>query len=154
MKWSRDQYTVTDDPAAMDIPMIHGFLTQSYWAKGIDRATVERSVANSLSMGVFSKGAQIGFGRAVTDRATFAYLADVFILPEYRGRGLGQWLIDCFLHHPELQGLRRWLLGTVDAHGLYARKGFVPLQEPARFMEITRKRPYEITLPTGPEDER
>jgi GNAT superfamily N-acetyltransferase len=106
MKWIKGQYTVTDDLAAMDISMIHDFLTRSYWAKGIDQATVERSLANSLSMGVFFKGAQVGFGRAITDRATFAYLADVFIVPEHRGRGLAQWLVDCFLHHQELQGLR------------------------------------------------
>ena len=136
MNWSRAEFMVSDRKESMDIPMVHGFLTTSYWAKGIDKATVEKAIANSLCLGVFHNGKQIGFGRAVTDRSTFAYLADVFILEEYRGRGLGKWLVDCFLEHEELQGLRRWLLATLDAHGFYRQKGFVPLQEPQRFMEI------------------
>ena len=117
--------------------MIHGFLTTSYWAKGIDKLTIERAITNSLCLGVFHNEKQIGFGRAITDRSTFAYLADLFILEEYRGRGLGKWLVDCFLEHKELQGLRRWLLATLDAHGFYRQIGFVPLQEPQRFMEIS-----------------
>jgi len=137
MNWSKAEFTVSDRNEDMDIPMIHGFLTTSYWAKGIDKSTIERAIANSLCLGVFQNEKQIGFGRAITDRSTFAYLADVFILEEYRGRGLGKWLVDCFLEHQELQGLRRWLLATLDAHGLYRQKGFVPLQEPQRFMEIS-----------------
>ena len=137
MKWSKAEFTVSDRNESMDVAMVHGFLTTSYWAKGIDKSTVVKALANSLCLGVFHNGKQIGFGRAVTDRSTFAYLADVFILEEYRGRGLGKWLVDCFLEHEELQGLRRWLLATLDAHGLYRQKGFVPLQEPQRFMEIS-----------------
>jgi len=137
MNWSKAEFTVSDRKEDMDVTMIHGFLTTSYWAKGIGKSTIERAIANSLCLGVFHNEKQIGFGRAITDRSTFAYLADVFILEEYRGRGLGKWLVDCFLEHEELQGLRRWLLATLDAHGLYKQKGFVPLQEPQRFMEIT-----------------
>lgn len=136
MNWVKDHYSVTDDLKKMDIQMIHRFLTESYWAFGIDKVTVERSIVNSIAMGVFDNDIQIGFGRAVTDRARFAYLADVFILPEHRGLGLGTWLIDCFLQHPELQGLRRWLLATMDAHEFYSQKGFIPLQKPGRFMEL------------------
>lgn len=135
MKVAKDEYSVSDRSEDMDVAMIHGFLTTSYWAKGIDKATVERSIANSLCLGLFHHDKQIGFGRAITDRATFAYLADIFVLEEYRGRGLGKWLVDCFLEHHDLQGLRRWLLITLDAHALYTQKGFGPLQEPERFME-------------------
>jgi GNAT superfamily N-acetyltransferase len=137
MIWAKAEFTVSDRKDIMDVAIIHGFLTTSYWAKGIDRTTIERAIANSLCLGVFHNDKQIGFGRAITDRSTFAYLADVFILEEYRGRGLGKWLVDCFLEHEELQGLRRWLLATLDAHDLYRQKGFVPLQEPQRFMEIS-----------------
>lgn len=135
MNWAKDGFKVSDRREDMDVSMIHDFLSNSYWARGTDKATVERSIQNSLCLGVFHNGAQIGFGRAITDRSTFAYLADVFIIEPFRGRGLGKWLVDCFLAHPDLQGMRRWLLATVDAHGLYAQKGFVPLQEPRRFME-------------------
>ncbi len=136
MLWTKGEFIVTDRQEEMDLYMIHGFLAGSYWAKGIDRATVERSIANSLCLGVFHRGSQIGFGRAITDRATFAYLADVFVLEEYRGRGIGKWLVDCFLEHDELQGLRRWLLATRDAHELYRRKGFGQLQYPDKWMEM------------------
>ena len=137
MNWSKAEFTVSDRKESMDVTMVHGFLTTSYWAKGIEKSTIERAIANSLCLGVFHNEKQIGFGRAITDRSTFAYLADVFILEEYRGRGLGKWLVDCFLEHEELQGLRRWLLATLDAHSLYSQKGFVPLQKPQRFMEIS-----------------
>ena len=137
MNWSKAEFTVSDRKEDMNVTMIHGFLTNSYWAKGIGKSTIERAIANSLCLGVFHNEKQIGFGRAITDRSSFAYLADVFILEEYRGRCLGKWLVDCFLEHEELQGLRRWLLATLDAHDLYRQKGFVPLQEPQRFMEIS-----------------
>ena len=137
MNWSKAEFTVSDRKEDMDVTMIQGFLTTSYWAKGIEKSTIERAIANSLCLGVFYNEKQIGFGRAITDRSTFAYLADLFILEDYRGRGLGKWLVDCFLEHEELQGLRRWLLATLDAHGLYKQKGFIPLQEPQRFMEIS-----------------
>lgn len=143
MNWAKNGFEVSDRREDMDVSMIHDFLSNSYWARGIDRATVERSIQNSLCLGVFRDGTQIGFGRAITDRSTFAYLADVFILEPFRGQGHGKWLVDCFLQHPDLQGMRRWLLATVDAHGLYLQNGFVPLQEPTRFMEKS------ITSPKG-----
>lgn len=136
MEWQKGEFTITTRQDDLDIEMIHGFLSTSYWAKGIPKAIVEKAIENSLSFGVYHNGSQIGFGRAITDRATFAYLADIFILPEFRGRGLGKWLISCFLAHPELQGLRRWLLATSDAHGLYRQNGFGPLKKPENFMEI------------------
>lgn len=140
MQWRQGEYTVTDDPAALDLDAVHGFLTRSYWAKGIPRETVERSLKNSLSLSLLHAGRhagrQAGFCRAVTDRATFAYLCDVFVLPEHRGRGLGKWLVACALEHPDLQGLRRLLLATMDAHGLYSQHGFAPLARPEAFMEM------------------
>ena len=127
----------------MDIETIHNYLRESYWAKGIPRPIVEKAVSNSLCFGLFHYSKQVGFGRAVTDYATFAYLADVFVLPPYRGRGLGKWLVSCILAHPELQGLRRWMLATLDAHGLYEQNGFVALQKPQRFMEINDPEIYQ-----------
>lgn len=136
MKWQQGLYTITSDQDDLDIELIHGFLSASYWAKGIPKAVVKKAIENSLAFGVYHEDAQIGFGRVITDRATFAYLADVFILSECRGRGLGKWLISCILAHPELQGLRRWLLATSDAHGLYRQMGFVPAIKPENIMEI------------------
>lgn len=143
MKWQRGEFVVSDSREALDIDTVHGFLGQTYWARGIPRSVVEKAVANSLCFGLYHNEEQVGFARAVTDRATFAYLADVFILPDYRGHGLGKWLLACILEHPELQGLRRLLLATSDAHGLYGRYGFIPLSRPANFMEITRLNPYQ-----------
>ena len=120
----------------MDVDVIHGYLTQSYWSPGIPRATVERAIANSLCWGVFHGEAQVGFARVVTDRATFACLADVFILEAHRGKGLSKLLVQAVLAHPDLQGLRRFTLATRDAHGLYGRFGFKPLANPSRIMEI------------------
>ena len=136
MEWKQGEFTVTDEREDLDIETIHNFLRESYWAKGIPRPIVEKAVNNSLCFGLYHNSTQIGFGRAVTDQATFAYLADVFVVPAYRGRGLGKWLVSCVLAHPELQGLRRWLLATLDAHGLYEQNGFVALRKPEWFMEI------------------
>lgn len=137
---TRDGFTLSDDPARLDPTAIHAYLTRSYWAKGIPRATVERSIQGSLCFGLYDDeaGAQIGFARVVTDRATFAYLCDVYVLEAYRGRGLGVWLTACVLDHPDLQGLRRWLLTTQDAHGVYEKVGFVRAPFPERFMVIER----------------
>jgi len=143
MEWQQGEFTITTRQDDLDIEIIHGFLSTSYWAKSIPKAIVEKAIKNSLSFGVYHNGSQIGFGRAITDRATFAYLADIFILPEFRGRGLGKWLISCFLAHPELQGLRRWLLATSDAHGLYRQNGFGPLKKPENFMEISAPELYQ-----------
>src|SRR5215475_1046448 len=130
------QYEITCDPTRLDIDAIHAFLSQSYWSAGIPRAVVERAIANSLCFGVFHGNQQVGFARVVTDRATFAYLADVYILPEHRGKGLSRRLMEEVTKHPDLQGLRRMLLATRDAHALYAKFGFKPLAVPERIMEI------------------
>jgi GNAT superfamily N-acetyltransferase len=126
---------VSTDPARLDLDLIHGFLAESYWAKGIPRATLERALRGSLCFGAFEGGRQVGFARAITDFATFAYVADVFVVPEARGRGVGKALIGSMRAHPELQGLRRWVLVTRDAHGLYAQHGFTGLAAPERLME-------------------
>jgi GNAT superfamily N-acetyltransferase len=142
MEWIRDRFTVTTDRARLDRDVIVRFLASSYWAENISRSTVDKSIDNSLCFGLLEENRQIGFARVVTDSATFAYLADVFVLPEHRGAGLGKWLIECVVSHPELQGLRRWVLGTRDAHGLYRRFGFTPLKRPEIFMEIVNPDVY------------
>ena len=129
-------YDIRTDPEAMDLDAIHAVLSASYWSPGIPKATVARAIANSLCFGAFHDGRQVGFARVVTDRATFAYLCDVYVLEAHRGRGLGHRLVQAVRVHPELQGLRRVMLATRDAHGLYAGHGFGPLAAPDRFMEI------------------
>jgi GNAT superfamily N-acetyltransferase len=136
VEWSRDGFTVSCDPAKVDRAVVTEFLTNSYWAQNIPATTVSRSIDGALCFALLDDTRQIGFARVITDRATIAYLGDVFVLPEYRGRGLGKWLVDCVLEHPELQGLRRWLLVTRDAHGLYASRGFRPLARPEGYMEL------------------
>lgn len=130
-------YEISDDHARLELDVIHRYLSEeSYWAQGIPRALVERAVAQSLCFGVYAEGVgQVGFARVVSDRATFAYLADVFVLPAHRGRGLSKRLMAAVSAHPDLQGLRRWLLATADAHGLYRQHGFTGLARPERFME-------------------
>lgn len=136
MEWTRGEYLISTDRARLDIKAIHEFLsTASYWAVGRDTETVQRSIDNSFPFGLYEGTTQIGFARVVTDRATFAWLADVFILPEYRGRGLSKWLMEVIIGHPELQGFRRWVLATKDAHELYRRFGFIDLKRPERWME-------------------
>lgn len=127
---------VSMDPRRLDLDVIHGFLSQSYWARGIPRELVERAVRNSLCFGLYEGARQVGFARVISDEATFAYLADVFIIESHRGRGLAKVLIAAVVAEPRLQGLRRWMLATRDAHGLYARFGFEPLAAPGRFMEL------------------
>lgn len=134
--WSKGEFEISSDPARIDLAAVHEFLTNSYWAKGIPMETVRRSIENAICFGIYLETRQIGFARVVTDRATFAYLADVFVLPPYRGRGLSKWLMECILSHPELQGLRRWMLATRDAHALYQQYGFKSLKSPERWMEI------------------
>jgi GNAT superfamily N-acetyltransferase len=136
MEWTRDKFTVTTDKARLDRSVIHEFLRSSYWAENIPRSIVDRSIEGSLCFGLLEGDRQIGFARVITDSTTFAYLADVFVLPEYRGRRLATWMIECVMAHPQLQGLRRWLLGTRDAHELYRKVGFTPLKRPEIFMEI------------------
>lgn len=137
------QYRVSTQQRRFDIGLIHEFLRNSYWAKDIPRRVVARAIRNSLSFGVFYKGRQVGFGRVITDRATFAYVADVFILPEHRGRGAARLLLRAMLDHRQLQGLRRWMLATLDAHGLYEKLGFEPLSNPERYMTIRRPNIYQ-----------
>jgi N-acetylglutamate synthase-like GNAT family acetyltransferase len=132
----RVQPVVDTDPSRLDMDVIHGFLAQTYWARGIPRELVERAVRNSLCFGLYEGEGQVGFARVVTDQATFAYLADVFVLESHRGRGLAKILIAAVVADPRLQGLRRWMLATRDAHGLYARYGFKPLAAPGGFMEV------------------
>jgi GNAT superfamily N-acetyltransferase len=140
VEWRRGEYSISTDPAALDISLVHRFLsTEAYWAPGVSRDVVERSIENSICFGLYRDGEQVGFARVVTDRAAFAYLADVFVLEAHRGRGLGKWLVETVLSHPDLQGLRRFFLGTADAHSLYERYGFRPI-DPSRMME---RRPRE-----------
>ncbi len=130
-------YAISTEVQKMDVEAIYAYLSRSYWAEGRTKATVEKSLQHSLNFGVFTvEGAQIGFARVITDYATFAYLADVFILEEHRGKGLSKWLMETIMAHPELQGLRRWSLATRDAHGLYAQFGFTPLPKPEIWMQI------------------
>ena len=134
---STSAYEINCDASRLDVAAIHRFLSQSsYWCPGIPRAIVERAVANSLCFGVYCQQQQVGFARVITDKATFAYLADVYVLPEHRGNGIAQRLLEQIMGHPELQGLRRMLLFTRDAHSLYAKFGFKPLAVPKRVMEI------------------
>lgn len=130
-------FRISSDYNDMDVDAIHVFLSRSYWAKGIPKATLRKSMWNSVCFGVFdSSGAQVGFARTITDSATFAYLADVYILEAHRGKGLSKWLISEVLAHPELQGLRRILLASLDARGLYDKFGFKALATPETFMEV------------------
>jgi GNAT superfamily N-acetyltransferase len=148
-KWMQTQqlsgrYEVSTDPHRLDVDVIHTFLTEdSYWSPGIPRATVERAIRNSLCFGVYHTTGQIGFARIVTDKATFALLADVFILEPHRGKGLSKGLMRCVMEHEDLQGLRRWLLLTSDAHDLYRQFGFEDLANTWRFMEILRADIYQ-----------
>ena len=130
------EFVVTTDAAWLDEDLIHKVLSTGYWAEGIPREVVARSIRNSLCFGVFEGAKQVGFARVISDYATFAYLADVFIIESHRGRGLTKFLMECIFRHAELQGLRRWTLITRDAHSLYAQFGFKSLPHPERFMEL------------------
>ena len=134
MIWERAPYRITDDPNAVDLDVVHRFLTASYWSPGVPKQVVARGVAHSLPFSILLGERQVGFARAVTDRATFAYLADVFVVEDQRGQGLGAWLVETVLAHPELQGLRRWLLATRDAHALYLKFGFTAISDVSRLM--------------------
>ena len=141
----RGAFLVSTDRALLDLDVIHGFLTNCYWAKGIPRDVVERSIQHSLCFGIYDgSGAQVGFARVVSDFATVAYLGDVFVLESHRRQGLSKWMMECIMQHPSLQGLRRWILLTRDAHGLYAQFGFTPLKSAERYMELHRPDVYEI----------
>lgn len=134
-EWRRDRHVVSDDADRLDVAMISRFLAdESYWAEGRPRDLVERSIANSLNLGLYEDDRQLGFARVVTDRATFAWICDVLILSEARGKGLGTWLMECVIDHPDLHGLRRFMLATRDAHEVYRRVGFTELPDPSRIM--------------------
>jgi GNAT superfamily N-acetyltransferase len=134
-EYSRGEFSVSTEQDRLDLDTIYDFLTNSYWAQGISRALVQRSIENSLCFGVYQGLKQVGFARVVSDFATFAYIADVFILESHRGHGLGKWLMACIMQHPELQNLRRWSLVTRDAHELYRQFGFQNLRAPECWME-------------------
>lgn len=129
-------YRISSDQSEMDVQSIHKSISQSYWAKGIPIETLKKAIDNSLCFGVFNnEGLQVGFARMITDLATYAYLADVYVLEEHRGKGLSKWLMQEIMSHPDLQGLRRMTLATLDAHGLYEKYGFSELAKPEIFME-------------------
>jgi GNAT superfamily N-acetyltransferase len=135
-EWQREDYGISTEKALLNVELIHDYLSNSsYWAVGRSIETVRRSIEHSLCFGIYKGDEQVGFARVVTDYATFAWMADVFILESFRGLGLGKWLVEVMLSHPELQGFRRWTLATKDAHGLYTQFGFTELKRPERWME-------------------
>jgi GNAT superfamily N-acetyltransferase len=146
----RGDYTITMDADRMDLGAIHAYLTESYWCPGIPLDTVEKAMANSLCFGLFHRQDQVGLARVITDRATYAYLADVYVLEAHRGLGLSKWLLEVIQGHPDLQSLRRFMLATRDAHGLYRQFGFELLANPSRMMEIVKPDVYRAN---GGEDE-
>jgi len=149
VEYQRGEFVVSTEVARLDLDVSHGFLTNCYWARGIPREVVARSIKHSLCFGVYDgSGAQVGFARVVSDFATVAYLGDVFVLESHRGRGLSKWMMECIMQHPSLQGLRRWILLTRDAHGLYSQFGFTPVKSAERYMELHRPDVYEIRKTT------
>jgi len=130
-------YTITTDKSLLDIEAIHHYLAyESYWAAGLSREKLQRSIENSICFGIYHENNTCGFARVITDKATFAYICDVFVLEPYRGKGLSKWLMQNIKEHPELNGLRRWSLATADAHNLYKQFGFAPVSKPDLWMEI------------------
>jgi GNAT superfamily N-acetyltransferase len=136
MEWTKDDFTISTDKSKIDVNYVHWFLSHSYWAENIPVETVERSIEGSLCFSVIYLNHQVGFARVITDEASFAYLADVFIDENFRGRGLSKWLVETILNYPGLQGLRRFMLATRDAHGLYSQFGFTQLTHTDRWMQI------------------
>ncbi len=145
----RGGYRITTDRGDLDVGAIHDFLTRSYWSPGVPRGVVERAIANSLCFGLLHGSAQVGFARVITDKATFAYLADVYVLEAHRGKGLSKWMLEVICGQEELQGLRRFMLATRDAHGLYAQFGFTPLKNPSRIMERLDADVYRVQAESG-----
>lgn len=142
MEWRREGFTISTDKDKLDRAAIHEFLRGSYWAKGIPREVVDRSIEHSLCFGLYDGSRLVGFARVISDLATFGYLADVFVLESHRGRGLATWFMQIIMAHPDLQGLRRWMLATADAHGLYRKIGFTEPSRPERLMEKLLADPY------------
>jgi GNAT superfamily N-acetyltransferase len=150
-EWQRGEYSISTERESLDIFLIHDYLShRSYWAKGRSLERVQLAIENSLCFGIFNGQQQVGFARVVTDFATFAWVADVFILEQYRGHGLSKWLMEIILNHPRLQGLRRWILATRDAHGLYHRYGFTQLQDPTRWLERADETVYADLAENSP----
>jgi GNAT superfamily N-acetyltransferase len=148
-KFRRGEFVISTDPARLDLDVIYNFLTHCYWAKGIPREVVARSIEHALCFGIYDgSGAQVGLARVVSDFATVAYVGNVFVLESHRGRGLSKWMMECILEHPALQNLRRWILLTRDAHKLYRQFGFTELKSPERYMELHRPDVYEIRKTT------
>ena len=145
VEYRRGEFSISTDRERLSLDVVHGFLTSCYWAKGIPREVVARSIAHSLCFGIYEGDAQVGFARVVSDFATMAYLGDVFVLESHRGRGLSKWLLDCIVQHPALLNLRRWILLTRDAHELYSQFGFAPLKAPERYMELHRPDVHETS---------
>ena len=144
MEYRRGEFMISTSGERLNLDVIYEFLINCYWAKGISREVVERSIAHSLCFGIYDgAAAQVGFARVVSDFSTVAYLGDVFVLESHRGRGLSKWLMECVVQHPALQNLRRWILLTRDAHGLYSQFGFTPVKVPERYMELHRPNVYE-----------
>ena len=143
MDFIKDGFTISTEKEKLDIDLIHSFLNRTYWAEGISKEIIRRSIEGSLCFGLFENDKQVGFARMITDKATFAYLADVFIIEEYQGRGLSKWLMEIIMSHPDLQGLRRMILATKDAHGLYKQFGFTPLINVDRWMQILDQDVYK-----------
>lgn len=144
---TRGDYTLSTDTTRLDLAAMHAFLSTTYWSPGLPLAVLQRAVAGSQCIGLYHGADQVGFARVITDRATFAYLADVYVLPAHRGQGLSKWMVGALLTLPDLQGLRRCMLATRDAHGLYAQFGFKPLAAPDRFMEVHRPDAYQQGTP-------
>jgi GNAT superfamily N-acetyltransferase len=136
MEWTKDDFRISTDKNSVNAAYVHQQLNQTYWAEGIPRDVVKKAIRGSLCFGVYHQQQQVGFARVITDEATFAYLCDVFIDEAYRGKGLGKWLMDVIMGYPTLQGLRRFMLATRDAHGLYEQYGFGPLTFTDRWMHI------------------
>jgi len=134
-EWVRGEFVISTDRARLDLDAVHQYISTSYWANGMPRAVLERAVENSLIFGIYHGERLVGFARVITDRATYAYLSDVFVIEAFRGRGLSKWLMECILAHPDLQGLRRFALFTRDAQGLYERYGFGPPRSRSMYME-------------------
>jgi len=143
MDFTKDRFIISTEKEKLDVDLIHSFLNRTYWAEGISKEIIRRSIEGSLCFGVFENHKQVGFARTITDKATFAYLADVFIIEEYRGRGLSKWLMEVIMSHPDLQGLRRMILVTKDAHGLYKQFGFTSLINVDRWMHILDQDVYK-----------
>lgn len=142
LEYRHGEFLISTDRERLSLDVVYGFLTNCYWAKGIPREVVARSIEHSLCFGIYQGLAQVGFARVVSDFATVAYLGDVFVLESHRGRGLSKWLMECIVRHPALANLRRWILLTRDAHGLYSQFGFTPVEAPERYMELHQHNVY------------